>query len=155
MNSVNTTLTREAIDYVFTNKPEKFKYVGTAALICEMRLGGMTYKEIGQEVGLSSSRVREYIVRVCRYYRRYRCQVESKQVPKKTLFDEIKEMSVTDLADFLTDVEPIPHRVDRYICRKCKKEHGGKCPCNDGDCLYGSYTESDLTREWLLQEVEE
>ena len=74
---------------------------------------------------------------------------------KPRLVDKIRGMFVTELADFLSDVEPIPHRVDRYVCRKCKKEHGGKCPCNDGDCLYGSYTESDLTREWLLQEVEE
>lgn len=73
---------------------------------------------------------------------------------KPRLVDKIRGMSVTELAEFLTDVEPINHRVDRYVCDKCKKKHNGKCPCNDGDCVYGSYTESAMAREWLLQEVE-
>jgi hypothetical protein len=77
------------------------------------------------------------------------------QSDKIRLIDRIRYMSATELADFLTAVEPINHRVDRYVCDKCKKKHNGKCPCNDGDCVYGSYTESDMAREWLLQEVEE
>lgn len=49
--------------------------------------------------------------------------------------DVIKAMSTDELAAFLAGIASRGHsfieRADDYICRKCKKEHGGDCPAED------------------------
>lgn len=74
---------------------------------------------------------------------------------KERLIDRIRGMSVTELAEFLGSGTPIIRQAEKYSCDKCKKEHGGECPCNDGECLTGTWSDADTIREWLLQEVEE
>lgn len=71
------------------------------------------------------------------------------------LFDQIKEMSVTELAEFLASDEPIIRKAERYLCAKCKKQHNNECPCDDGECLLGKWSDADCIRDFLLQEVTE
>lgn len=39
-------LSREAIDYVLKHHPTTFKDMAKALIICDMRLGGVSYNEI-------------------------------------------------------------------------------------------------------------
>ena len=64
-------LTKEAVDYVFKNI-EYFKNNKEAKLICELRLNGLSYGEIGKEVNLTINKVREYILKVQRLYNHYK-----------------------------------------------------------------------------------
>ena len=64
-------LTKEAVDYVFKNI-EYFKNNKEAKLICELRLNGLSYREIGKEVNLTINKVREYILKVQRLYNHYK-----------------------------------------------------------------------------------
>ena len=72
-----------------------------------------------------------------------------------TLYDQIKEMSVTELAEFLASNEPLIRKAERYLCNKCKNQHNNKCPCNDGECLIGNWSDADCIRQFLMQEVEQ
>jgi hypothetical protein len=71
---------------------------------------------------------------------------------KERLIDRIRGMSVTELAEFLGSKTPIDIQASEYVCKRCKKIHGGECPCEEGKCIYGN---TDTIRGWLLQEVEE
>ncbi len=73
---------------------------------------------------------------------------------KITLFDQIKGMSVTELAEFLEkNGTQFIRKADDYMCKRCKKSHGGNCPYAEERCLYENRSDADLIREWLLQEV--
>ena len=146
-------LTREAVDYVLAKRTSMFRDMAKAALICEMRLSGMTYKDIGEEVGLSPSRVGEYVHRICWAYTYYRRRLERQRAKRITLFDQIKGMSVTELAEFLDSEVSIIRQAEKYSCNKCKKAHNGICPANDDICVIGKWTDAELIREWLMQEV--
>lgn len=76
------------------------------------------------------------------------------QSDKIRLIDRIRYMSATELAEFLDAGTPISRQADEYVCNRCKKQHGGECPCDDGECLIGKWSDADTIREWLLQEVE-
>jgi hypothetical protein len=74
----------------------------------------------------------------------------------KTLYDQIKEMSATELAEFLEQNNAkFIQNADRYICKRCKHSYDGHCPCTEGKCLYEFWSDADLIREWLMQEVEQ
>ena len=67
------------------------------------------------------------------------------------LFEKIKAMSLDEMATFLakTYKDDIIATADRYICRKCKVEHGGHCPIRDDDkCLYDCSDEATI-KLWL------
>lgn len=147
----NPELSREVIDYVFTNHPRIFRDMVKASIICEMRLGGVSFKEIGIEVGLTPARVKEYVDKVCRLYGVYLRRLGREK--KQRLVDRIKEMSVTELAEFLSSDASINRQAEKYSCNKCKKAHNGICPADDEECVIGKWTEAELIREWLLQEV--
>ncbi len=74
-----------------------------------------------------------------------------------TLFDKIKEMSVTELAEFLKENDgKLILKIDEYICKRCKAIHSTqKCHIDDDACNYGDWSDADLIREWLLREVTE
>ena len=72
------------------------------------------------------------------------------------LYDVIKEMSVTELAEFLDKNNgKFILNADRYICNRCKRGHNHHCPCNDDNCLYEKWSDAELIREWLMQEVQD
>ena len=68
--------------------------------------------------------------------------------------DRIKAMPTDELAAFLVRITAkggaLLERADCYICRKCKKEHDGKCPVNidTSPCLYDMDTLSTI-KYWL------
>jgi hypothetical protein len=72
------------------------------------------------------------------------------------LFDKIKEMSVTELAEFLLENgTKLIDKADSYICKQCKQKNPNRsCKYDDDVCNYGDWSDADLIREWLLQEVE-
>ena len=146
-------LSREAIDFVFAHYPRTFKDTVKASIICEMRLCGVPYNEIGIEVNLTPSRCREYVERVRRRYGAYLRSLNRNG--KIRLFDKIKEMSVTELAEFLErNNTKFVRNADSYICKRCKTEHDKKCPYEGEHCDYENWSDAELIREWLLQEVE-
>lgn len=63
-------LTNEAVEWLFSRTYCPFEDVEKARLICDMRLNGETLQSIGNRVGLTKSRVREYIYKVQRRYDR-------------------------------------------------------------------------------------
>lgn len=152
----NPELSQEAIDCVFKNYPHTFRDKEKARIILDMRLGGVSYLDIGREVGLTPSRCREYVERVCQRYGSYLRRLNSSG--KVRLFDKIKEMSVTELAEFLEkNNTKFILKADQYICKRCKATNpraNRLCTTDDDACNYGSWTDAELIREWLLQEVE-
>lgn len=66
MKIMRYELTKDAIDYICSTR--HFKDVERVRSICEMRLQNKTYQEIGEVVGLSSSRCREICDRTARIY---------------------------------------------------------------------------------------
>ncbi len=75
-----------------------------------------------------------------------------------TNFDRIKAMSVDELASFIAENSEnggFIMMADRYICRKCKRENGGRCPTpDDSDCMY-SEDDTATIKRWLEGEVQE
>lgn len=70
---------------------------------------------------------------------------------KETVFDRIKAMSLDEMAAFFAELyhDDIIATADRYICRKCKSEHGGHCPVGDDDkCLYDN-SDKETIKLWL------
>ena len=68
-----------------------------------------------------------------------------------TNFDRIKAMSLDEMASFFADLykNDIIATADKYICRKCKAEHGGHCPIGDDDkCLY-DLSDKETISLWL------
>lgn len=69
----------------------------------------------------------------------------------KTLYDRIKAMPLDEMASFFVYLEQnhIITVADRYICRKCKLEHGNHCPIGDDDkCLY-DLSDKETIKLWL------
>lgn len=140
-------LTKEAIEYV-CNHTDRFMDRERARAICEMRLGGAMFEEIGIAFGLSAGRCQDICQRVCLIY-----AIDEKRgkVKPKTLYDRIKSMTLDEMASFFADVykDDIIATADRYICRKCKAEHGGHCPIGDDDkCLYDN-SDKETIKLWL------
>ena len=77
---------------------------------------------------------------------------------KATNFDRIKYMSVDELASFIVEVSNSGGFItmaDRYICTKCQREHGGRCPTPDDiGCMFDNDCTATIKR-WLEGEVEE
>ena len=76
-----------------------------------------------------------------------------------TNYDRIKAMTIDEMASFFANVSKkgigLIEMADRYICQKCKKEHGGHCPVSDDEkCLY-SHDNATTIKYWLEGEVEE
>ena len=72
------------------------------------------------------------------------------------LYDVIKEMSVTELAEFLADNDgEFSRHADDLICNRCRQSNGGNCPCEDNRCFYEKWSNADGIREWLMQEVQD
>lgn len=73
----------------------------------------------------------------------------------KTLYDVIKEMSVTELAEFLAENDTqIVRRADTLICNRCKKNNPHpQCQDKDNACDYLTWSNADSVRVWLMQEV--
>lgn len=69
-------LTREAVDWFFARDYICFADVEKAKLICKLRLEGETYEHIGSLVGLTKSRVREYVCTIMRRYNQYKNRVK-------------------------------------------------------------------------------
>jgi DNA-directed RNA polymerase sigma subunit (sigma70/sigma32) len=65
---MNLILTNEAVEWFFSRPYCPFEDVDKARLICDMRLNGVTLRDIGNQVGLSKDRVRQYIYRVQKTY---------------------------------------------------------------------------------------
>ena len=67
-----------------------------------------------------------------------------------TLYDRIKAMPIDEMASFFVYLEQnqIITTADRYICQKCKSEHGGHCPIGDEKCLY-DMSNKETIKYWL------
>ncbi len=146
-------LTQKAIDYV-CDKTNRFKDNERTRAICEMRLGGVDFESIGREFGLSPSRCQEICSRVVRIYA-YALRAGYTK-PIVTNFDRLKEMTVDEMAAFLVKLgeSHIITECDHYICVRCKRNHGGKCPVKlDSDpCLYDA-SDIQTVKYWLEGEV--
>ena len=73
----------------------------------------------------------------------------------KTNYERIKDMSLDEMVSLFVDLDKknIIVTADRYICNKCKKEHGGRCPVADDDiCLYDE-SAKDTIKHWLEGEA--
>lgn len=73
-----------------------------------------------------------------------------------TLYDRIKAMTLDEMASFFVYLarNQIITTADRYICRKCKSEHGGRCPIGDDEkCLY-DMSNKETIKYWLEGETE-
>ena len=72
----------------------------------------------------------------------------------KTLFDEIKGMSATELAEFLDAYDGrFVSSANKYICKRCK-DSGKTCVSSKCDHI-NKWSDADDIREWLLQEANE
>lgn len=151
----NYELTKQMVDYVFTNT-NRFQDRERNKAICLMRLNGATFEEIGKAFNLSKDRCSYICQRVCLLYE---LDLKRGKVTKVTTnFDRLKAMSVDELASFLANnaVEggAFIQMADSYLCRNCKKRNGGRCPVpDDSNCLF---LEDDTTtiKSWLEGEVE-
>lgn len=68
-----------------------------------------------------------------------------------TWYERIKAMPIDEMASFLTYLKTrgVLETADRYICQKCKEEHGGRCSIGDDDkCLY-DMGDKDTIKLWL------
>ena len=74
-----------------------------------------------------------------------------------TNYDRIKNMSLDEMTAFFVGLtrDDILTVADRYICKRCKAEHGGKCSMsyNDDECLY-NYDKAKTIETWLKGEEE-
>lgn len=66
-------LTQKEVDFFFQERLAGYRFqdMDKAKRICELRLKGFTYQAIGEQVGLSKDRVREYVVKVKKVYARH------------------------------------------------------------------------------------
>ena len=75
-----------------------------------------------------------------------------------TNYDRIKNMSLDEMTAFLTELDStsVLTVADRYICKKCKAEHGGKCSMsyNDDECLY-NFDKVKTIKTWLMGEQDD
>lgn len=131
-------LTQDIIDEVLIHNPTKvFKDIHKAYYICKARLEGRTYKDIGKELNISPSRVRDYVVRTLAIYRQRKRKEQAKMKMKLTNYEIIKNMSIEEMAAFFIDAEI------------CIEDFGGLLNCNDMPFCTICF------RKWLESEVEE
>ena len=64
-------LTREIIDFIFSEPTRFFRNPELPKAICEMRLSGAKYEDIGKAVNLSGTRCRQYVERTMAAYRNH------------------------------------------------------------------------------------
>lgn len=152
----SSELTRQMVDYIFNNTTH-FQDKERNRAICEMRLNGANFEEIGKAFNLSSGRCSDICARVVMYYKMHQRRGDVTEVV--TNFDRLKSMTVDELASFLANnaVEggQFIQMADSYICRNCKKKNGGRCPTpDDSDCMY-SEDDTATIKRWLEGEVEE
>ncbi len=84
-------LTREAVDWFFNlSGIECFRNMKRAKVMCDMRLRGHTYTEIGEVLGISSSYAYETISRVLMRWNKH--QAAPKQPPKEFTQYEINQI---------------------------------------------------------------
>lgn len=72
-----------------------------------------------------------------------------------TNYERIKNMSLDEMAGFFAETIKTDFIVmaDKYICNKCRAEHGGVCPIGDDDkCLYENDNKSTI-KMWLEGEI--
>lgn len=91
-------------------------------------------------------------------YPEYVEALADKLLEVKTNYDRIKSMTVDEMATFFAHIsergDGFIQIADHYICQKCKKDHGGKCPMSDDkNCLYDNDNTATL-KYWLEGEVE-
>lgn len=74
MPMARINITQEMIDCVFANSEISvhFKYPEKAKRICQLRLQGNTLREIGDATGVTRERVRQYVNKVSRLYKRWK-----------------------------------------------------------------------------------
>ena len=143
-------ITKEAIEYVCKHT-HRFRDNERTRAICEMRLAGHSAKEIGEKFNLSPGRCQEICERVCRIYAGDLRMGKIKEEKIITLYDRIKAMPLDEMASFFAYLysSDIIAEADRYICRKCKEEHGWHCPIGDDDkCLY-ELSDKETIKLWL------
>lgn len=93
-------------------------------------------------------------------YEEYVEALAEKLTEVNTNHDHIRFMDSDELASFFKDVAHMGGGfitiADGYICRKCKREHDGKCPVNldENPCLYEA-DDAQTIKYWLEGEVEE
>ena len=78
--------------------------------------------------------------------------ISNKQI---TQYDQIKAMTLDEMASFFAYLykKDIIATADRYICQKCKAEHGGHCPISDDEkCLY-DLSDKATIKLWLEGEA--
>ena len=80
VQTIRTELSKDVINTVLSLDlgRRKFKNPRQVRAICEMRLTGATYEEIGEKHGLSGNRVRNIVHRVENLYKIY---IESESTP--------------------------------------------------------------------------
>ena len=133
---MNIELTQDIIDEVLINNPTRaFKDIHRAYYLCKARLEGRTYKDIGKELNISPSRVRDYVVRTAAIYRQRKRKEQAKM--KMTNYEKIKNMSIDEMAEFFAYER-------RGVCAEIDIEECAKCD----DCTI-------CFRKWLESEVEE
>jgi hypothetical protein len=73
------------------------------------------------------------------------------------VYERIKAMSIDEMAAFIVGLDKggVLATADRYICRKCKAEHGGRCEmCEDDKCLY-DMGDKETIKMWLEGDADE
>ena len=73
----------------------------------------------------------------------------------KTNYEWIKDMPLEEMASFFVYLNNrnIMATADRYICRKCKKDHGGHCPIRDDDKCLHDLSDKETIKLWLEGEA--
>lgn len=124
-------LTQDIIDEVLIHNPTKaFKDIHKVVYICKARLERRTYKDIGTELNISPSRVRDYVVRTMAIYRgrKRKEQLREKAHHKMTNYEKIKNMSIDEMAKKLAeetkfcvfvDCPEADSKITTEDCRKC------------------------------------
>ena len=69
--AVMLKITQAEVDWFFNRQECCFKDRDKAKQICEMRMQGLTYREIGEKVNLSWDRARMYVQKVHQSYETY------------------------------------------------------------------------------------
>lgn len=134
-------LTQDIIDEVLINNPTRaFKDIHRAYYLCKARLEGRTYKDIGKELHISPSRVRDYVVRTVVIYRQRKRKEQLREHHKMTNYEKIKNMSIEEMAECSIPFFTCPYDTPYVGCAMGKKF--------DDDCI-------KCTKAWLESEVEE
>ena len=88
-------ITREAIDWVFSKHRFNFRDNEKVKAICEMRLSGAKYEEIGKKVNLTGGRCRQQVQKVIRIYKHEVSKIQNK--PKMETYKSPKPYTKSNL----------------------------------------------------------